>query len=75
MRMVLAFQKKLTRWLAGKCERPSAIVIPGSWLEHWVFEAPHDFESKPGFAVPIDVRTPSPSHLDLDFYADQGTSC
>ena len=67
MRMVLAFQKKLTRWLAGKCERPSAIVILGSWLEHWVFEAPHDFHSEPGYAVPVKVGEASKSHLNLDF--------
>ena len=54
---VRAFQKKVTLWMAGSCERPEAVVIPGSWLEHWVFEAPHEFHSQPGYAVPINVCT------------------
>ena len=69
---VCAFQKKLTMWLGGKSERPAAVVVPGAWLEHWVFEAPHEFHSNPGFATPVDVSVPSGSHLNLDFYADQG---
>ena len=69
---VFSFQKKLTLWLDGESERPRAVVTPGSWLEHWVFEAPHEFHSNPGFATPIDVSTPSESHLNLEFYAEQG---
>lgn len=69
---VCAFQKKLTRWLGGDSERPTAMVIPGDWLEHWVFEAPHEFHSNPGFATPLDLSEPSSSHLNLDFYAEQG---
>ena len=69
---VCAFQKKLTLWLAEEAERPGAVVIPGSWLEHWVFEAPHEFHSNPGWATPVDVSTPSDSHLNLGFYEEQG---
>ena len=69
---VCAFLKKLTRWLGGDSERPTAMVIPGDWLEHWVFEAPHEFHSNPGFATPLDLSEPSSSHLNLDFYAEQG---
>ena len=71
-RRVRAFTKKMTKWMSGYSERPLSVVIPGSWLEHWVFEAPHDFCSQPGSAVPIDLSTPSKSHLNLDFYAQQG---
>ena len=71
-RRVRAFTKKMTKWMSGYSERPFSVVIPGSWLKHWVFEAPHDFCSQPGSAVPIDLSTPSKSHLNLDFYAQQG---
>ena len=71
-RRVRAFTKKLTRWMAGRSERPETVVIPGSWLEHWVFEAPHDFQTQPGFAVPVDLSQASASHLNLDFFAQQG---
>ena len=70
--IVRAFQKKMTLWMADSCERPAAVVIPGSWLEHWVFEAPHEFHNQPGFAVPIDLSEPSESHLNLGFYARMG---
>ena len=46
---VESFRKKLTLWLKGCSERPLSVVIPGEWLEHWVFEAPHEFHSCPGF--------------------------
>ena len=72
LRRVRAFQKKMTNWLAGKSERPKTVVIPGLWLEHWVFETPHDFHSEPGWAVPIDVSTPSSTHLNLPFYEGFG---
>ena len=62
----------MTLWLQGAADRPSVVVIPGSWLEHWVFEAPHDFTVEPGWAVPIDVSAASPSHLNLDFFRDWG---
>ena len=39
---------------------------------HWVFEAPHDFQCKPGWAVPVDASKASHSHLNLDFYAQWG---
>ena len=71
-RRVHSFSKKMTLWLNGVCERPAVTAIPGSWLEHWVFEASHDFVSEPGWAVPIDVSKPSASHLDLDFLAQWG---
>ena len=71
-RRVKSFAKKMTLWLQGAADRPSVVVIPGSWLEHWVFEAPHDFTVEPGWAVPIDVSTASPSHLDPDFFRDWG---
>ena len=71
-RRVRAFSKKMTIWLTGASEKPKTVVIPGSWLEHWVFEAPHDFQSQPGFAVPLDLSTPSSSHLNLDFYEAMG---
>ena len=70
--LVKAFKKKMTRWLAGTSERPNAVVIPGSWLEHWVFEAPHEFHSDPGWAVPMDESRPSESHLNLAFFASEG---
>ena len=47
------------------------VVIPGSWLERWVYEAPHDFHSQPGQVIPIDMSKASPSHLNLDFYLQQ----
>ena len=71
-RRVDSFRNKLTLWLRGDSPRPSAAVIPGQWLEPWVFEAPHDFHSKPGRAVPLDASEVSPSHLNLDFYGAQG---
>ena len=71
-RRVKSFQKKLTKWLDGKAERPAVTVIPGKWLEHWVFQAPHEFHSKPGWAVPVDLSKPSESHLNLEFYKQQG---
>ena len=71
-RRVNSFSKKMTLWLNGECERPAITIIPGSWLEHWVFEAPHDFVSEPGWAVPIDVSKPSASHLNLNFLAQWG---
>ena len=67
-RRVDAFAKKMTLWLHGAAERPAGVVIPGSWLQHWVFEAPHDFAVEPGWAVPVDESVPSPSHLNLDFF-------
>ena len=70
---VQAFKKKMTLWRAGECERPQAVVIPGSWLQWWVFEAPHEFHSKPGWDVPIDESTASPSHLNLNFYSKMGS--
>ena len=70
-RRARAFAKKMTQWLAGLSERPQVVVIPGSWLEHWVYEAPHDFHSQPGIAIPIDMSKASPSHLNLDFYLQQ----
>ena len=70
---VQAFKKKMTLWLAGECERPQAVVIPGRWLQCWVFEAPHEFHCKPGWAVPIDESIASPSHLNLDFYSEMGS--
>ena len=36
-----------------------------------MFEAPHEFHSKPGWAVPIDTSQPSSSHLNLDFYKQE----
>ena len=71
-RRVRAFAKKMTIWLTGASEKPKTVVIPGSWLEHWVFEAPHDFQCQPGFAVPLDLSTPSASHLNLAFYEALG---
>ena len=71
-RRVCAFRKKLTLWLDGKVERPTAVAIPGSWLQHWVFEIPHEFHSTPGWAIPLDVSKASTTHLNLDFYREQG---
>ena len=70
--VVDAFRGNMSRWLAGESDRPEAVVIPGLWLEHWVFEGPHEFVSRPGWATPIDLSTPSESHLNLDFLAEQG---
>ena len=67
-----AFQKKLTLWMGGEAERPDATVIPGSWLEYWVFQSPHEFHSRPVYATPVDMANPSKSHLNLCFYQDQG---
>ena len=67
-----SFMRKLQRWLAKECERPDCSIIPGKWLEYWVHEVPHDFHSKPGFAVPVDIGKASPSHLNLDFLDDLG---
>ena len=67
-RRVRAFAKKMSIWLTGTSEQLKTVVIPWSWLEHWVFEAPHDFQCQPGFAVPLDLSTHSASHLNLDFY-------
>ena len=66
------FTTEITKWLEGDAERPSAVVIPGDWLEHWVFEAPHDFWSEPGLAVPMDCSRVTASHLNLDFFKAQG---
>ena len=62
----------MTLWMAGKSERPSAVVIPGKWLEFWVFEVPHKFHIKPGWAVPIDTSQPSSANLNLDFHKQEG---
>jgi hypothetical protein len=37
-----------------------------------VFEAPHDFHSEPGYAVPGKVGEASKSHLNLDLYQQWG---
>ena len=37
-----------------------------------MYESPHEFHSDPGFATPVDVSQVSVSHLNLDFYAQQG---
>ena len=71
-RRVRAVTKKMTKWLAGESEKPQTTVIPGSWLEHWVHEVPHDVQSQPGSAVPVDISKASTSHLNLDFYLQQG---
>jgi site-specific DNA-cytosine methylase len=71
-RRVDSFRHKLTMWMRGASQRPSPVVIPGDWLEHWVFEAPHEFHSRPGWAVPVDCSEPSKSHLNLDFFQMQG---
>jgi hypothetical protein len=70
--LVDAFQSKLTRWMSGKCERPAPVVLPGLWLQHWLFECPHDFKSEPGWAVPIKLNEPLPSHLNLQFFEEWG---
>ena len=62
----------MTIWVTGASEKPKPVVILGSWLEHWVFEALHDFQCQPGFAVPLDLRTPSASHLNSGFYEALG---
>ena len=72
LRRVQSFAKKMTKWLAAESERPQIVVIPRSWLEHWVHEAPHDFYSQPGKAIPMDLSQASPSHMNLDFYLHQG---
>ena len=71
-RRVRAFAKKMAICLSGTSEKPKTVVIPGSWLEHRVFEAPHDFQCQPGFAVPLDLNTPSASHHNLNFYETLG---
>jgi site-specific DNA-cytosine methylase len=66
--LVDAFVQQHSYWLNGKSSRrPNAVIIPESWIEWWAVEHPHEFYSTPGFAIPIDMSTPSPSHLDLDF--------
>ena len=70
---VQAFKKKMTLSLAGECERPHAVGIPGSWLQCWEFEALHEFHSKPGWAVPIDKSITPPSHVNLNFYSEMGS--
>ena len=37
-----------------------------------MFEAPHEFQSNRRCAAPVDVSTPSDSHLNLGLYAEQG---
>ena len=71
--LVDAFQCKLTKWMQGKAERPVPVVIPGLWLKHWLFECPHDFKSDPGFAVPIRLDKPLPTHLNLQFFEEWGS--
>ena len=70
--LVQGFLASMTEWMFGNGIRPAAEVIPGDWLEHWVFEAPHDFWSEPGWAVPLDCASVPPSHLNLDFFKAQG---
>ena len=76
--IVDAFVQQLTGWLAGNSQRPDTQAIPGSWLEHWIYEAPHEFHSEPGWANPIDVSKPFETHMNLNFlmplikdYSDQ----
>ena len=69
---VRAFAKKMMNWLAGSSERPHLVVIPGSWLEFWVHKMPHDFHSQPGSAIPVDISKASATHLNLNFYMQQG---
>lgn len=71
-RRVRSFSKKMTKWLDKESEKPDPVVISGSWLEPWVFEAPHEFYSTPGWAVPIDVSEATTSHLNLDFFKEHG---
>ena len=65
--IVDAFVQQLTSWLAGNSQRPDTQAIPGSWLEHWIYESPHEFYSEPGWANPIDVSKPFETHMNLDF--------
>ena len=65
--IVDAFVQQLTGWLAGNSQRPDTQAIPGSWLEHWIYESPHEFYSEPGWANPIDVSKPFETHMNLDF--------
>lgn len=37
-----------------------------------MFEIPHEFHSTPGWAIPLDVSKASTTHLNLDFYREQG---
>ena len=64
----------MSGWMAGKAEKPEACVILGSWLEHWVHEVPHDFVTKPGWAVPVDISTPGDTHLNLSFFIEEGAA-
>ena len=50
----------------------NAVVIPGSWLQCLVSEAPHELHSKPGWDVPLAESIASPSHLNLSFYSEMG---
>ena len=66
--MVDVFVQQHSDWLNRKrSSRPSAVVIPKSSIEWWAVEHPHEFYSAPGWATPIDMSTPSASHLDLNF--------
>ena len=65
--MVTNFVTQLTGWLAGKAQRPATQAIPGSWLEHWIYDSPYEFHSEPGWAVPIDVSKPFKTHMNLEF--------
>ena len=66
--MVDVFVQQHSDWLNQKrSSRPSAVVIPESSIEWWAVEHPPEFYSAPGWATPIDISTPSASHLDLNF--------
>ena len=65
--MVEGFVHQLTSWLAGKSQRPATQAVPGSWLEHWIYESPYEFHSGQGWANPIDVSKSFETHMTLDF--------
>ena len=66
--LVDAFVQQHSDWLNGRfSRRPDAVNIPESWIEWWEVEHPHEPYSAPGVATLIDMSTPSPSYLDLDF--------
>ena len=66
--LVSNFMRDLTLWMQGlSVIRPNMVVIPESWFMPWTFEALYEFHSRPGWAVPVRVHQPLPTHLNLDF--------